>query len=246
MAAALMVMIHFMAKRRGFAAHPAPTFRKFVTTTRKAFLSLMTPVILFGGMMIGVFTPTEAAFAAAAYALILGLFVYREISWRELPKLFLDTVETNGVVLVLVMTASLLGWVLARAQVPQMLGAWILETTRNPLLILLMINVFLLIVGCFMETLAALIVLTPVFMPVIKAVGIDPVHFGLVIVLNLMIGTLTPPVGIVLFVVARVAKLPFEVVTRATAPFLVPLIVVLILITVFPELVLLLPRVIFG
>jgi tripartite ATP-independent transporter DctM subunit len=127
-----------------------------------------------------------------------------------------------------------------------MLGEWILGTTRSPLLILLLINVFLIIVGCFMETLAALLILTPVFMPVIKAVGIDPVHFGLVMVLNLMIGTLTPPVGIVLFVVARVAKLPFEEVTRAAAPFLVPLIVVLLLITVFPELVLWLPRLVFG
>ncbi len=246
MAAALMVMIRFMAKKRGFGAHPAPTWREFRTKSRRALLSLMTPVILFGGMMIGVFTPTEAAFAAATYALILGLVVYREIKWRELPKLFLDTVETNAVVLMLVMTASLFGWVLARAQVPQQLGAWILGVSRNPLIILLMINVFLLFVGCFMEALAALIILIPVFMPIIKAVGIDPVHFGLVVVLNLMIGTLTPPVGIVLFVVARVAKLPFEVVTRATAPFLVPLIVVLLLITVFPELVLFLPRVIFG
>jgi tripartite ATP-independent transporter DctM subunit len=246
MAAALMVQIRWMAQKRGFGAHPAPTLREFATKSRKAFLSLMTPVILFGGMMAGVFTPTEAAFAAAAYALVLGLFVYREISWRDLPKVFLHTVETNAVVLMLVMTASLFGWVLARAQVPQELGAWILGATQNPLVILLLINVFLLIVGCFMEALAALIILIPVFMPVIKAVGIDPVHFGLVAVLNLMIGTLTPPVGIVLFVVARVAKLPFEEVTRATAPFLVPLVLVLLLITVFPELVLFLPRVIFG
>jgi tripartite ATP-independent transporter DctM subunit len=146
----------------------------------------------------------------------------------------------------LVMTASLMGWVLARAQVPQQLGAWILGTTRNPLIILLMVNVFLLIVGCFMEALAAMIILVPVFLPVIQSVGIDPVHFGIVMVLNLMIGTLTPPVGIVLFVVARVAKLPFEVVTRATVPFLVPLIAVLVLITVFPELVLWLPRQVLG
>lgn len=246
MAGALMVMIRWMAHRRGFGAHPAPTFREFATKSRKAFLSLMTPVILFGGMMIGVFTPTEAAFIAASYALVLGVFVYREISWRELPRLFLDTVETNAVVLMLVMTASLMGWVLARAQVPQQLGAFILGTTRNPLIILLMINIFLLIVGCFMEALAAMIILVPVFMPVIQSVGIDPVHFGLVMTLNLMIGTLTPPVGIVLFVVARVANLPYEVVMRATAPFLIPLIAVLILITLFPPLVLWLPNLIFG
>lgn len=246
MAGALMAMIRWMAHRRGFGAHPAPTFREFTTKSRKAFLSLMTPVILFGGMMIGVFTPTEAAFIAASYALVLGVFVYREISWRDLPRIFLDTVETNAVVLMLVMTASLMGWVLTRAQVPQQLGAWILGTTRNPVIILLMINIFLLIVGCFMEALAALIILVPVFMPVIQSVGIDPVHFGLVMVLNLMIGTLTPPVGIVLFVVARVANLPFEVVTKATAPFLIPLIVVLVLITIFPPLVLWLPNLIFG
>ncbi len=246
MAGALMAMIRWMAHKRGFGAHPAPTFRGFVTKTRQAFLSLMTPVILFGGMMIGVFTPTEAAFIAASYALVLGVFVYREISWRELPRIFLDTVETNAVVLMLVMTASLMGWVLTRAQVPQQLGTLILGTTRNPLIILLMINIFLLIVGCFMEALAALIILVPVFMPVIQSVGIDPVHFGLVMVLNLMIGTITPPVGIVLFVVARVANLPFEVVTKATAPFLIPLIVVLVLITIFPPLVLWLPNLIFG
>ena len=246
MAGALMVMIRWMAYRRGFGAHPAPTFREFVIKTRKSFLSLMTPVILFGGMMVGVFTPTEAAFIAASYALVLGVFVYREISWRDLPRLFLDTVETNAVVLMLVMTASLMGWVLARAQVPQQLGTFILGTTRNPLIILLMINIFLLIVGCFMEALAAMIILVPVFMPIIQSVGIDPVHFGLVMTLNLMIGTITPPVGIVLFVVSRVANLPFEVVTKATAPFLIPLIAVLILITVFPPLVLWLPNLIFG
>ena len=246
MAGALMVMIRWMAHRRGFGAHPAPTFREFVTKTRKSFLSLMTPVILFGGMMVGVFTPTEAAFIAASYALVLGVFVYREISWRDLPRLFLDTVETNAVVLMLVMTASLMGWVLARAQVPQQLGTFILGTTRNPLIILLMINIFLLIVGCFMEALAAMIILVPVFMPIIQSVGIDPVHFGLVMSLNLMIGTITPPVGIVLFVVSRVANLPFEVVTKATAPFLIPLIAVLMLITVFPPLVLWLPNLIFG
>jgi tripartite ATP-independent transporter DctM subunit len=246
MAAAQMALIRWMAHKRGFGAHPAPTLREFVTRTRKAFLSLMTPVILFGGMMAGIFTPTEAAFVAAVYALVLGVFVYREVSWRDLPRLFLDTVETNAVVLMLVMTASLMGWVLTRAQVPQQLGAWILGNTRNPLVILLMINVFLLIVGCFMEAIAALIILVPVFMPIIQSVGIDPVHFGLVMVLNLMIGTLTPPVGIVLFVVARVAKLPFETVTRATAPFLIPLIIVLMLITIFPPLVTWLPNLIFG
>ncbi len=246
MGGSLMIMVVWMAKRRGFGLRPAPTFSVALTKTRRAVLSLMTPVILFGGMFGGMFTPTEAAFAAATYGLVLGTIVYREIGWRDLSRLFLDTVETNGVVLVLVMTASLFGWVMARAQVNQQLGNLLLGATKNPLILLLIINVFLLIVGCFMETLAAMVILVPVLLPVVKAVGIDPVHFGLVLVLNLIIGTLTPPIGIVLFVMARVAKLPFEVVTRATAPFLIPLIAVLLLITVFPELVLWLPRLVLG
>lgn len=246
MAAALMVMVAWMSRRRGYPAQPAPPLRVVLQRTRKAFLSLMTPVILFGGMLLGVFTPTEAAFVAASYALVLGLGVYREIRWRDLPRIALETVETNAVVLMLVMTASLFGWVLARAQVPQQLGAWILGVSQDPLVILLLINAFLLIVGCFMEALAALLILVPVFLPIVQAVGIDPVHFGVVMVLNLMIGTLTPPIGIVLFVVARVAQIPFERVTRATAPFLVPLVVVLLLITVFPGMVLVLPRLVLG
>lgn len=246
MGGSLMVMVVWMAKRRGFGLQPAPTLSTVASKTRRAVLPLMTPVILFGGMFGGMFTPTEAAFAASAYALFLGLVVYREIPWRELPKIFLETAETNAVVLVLVMTASLFGWVMARAQVNQQLGNLLLGGTKNPLILLMIINVFLLIVGCFMEAVAAMVILVPVFMPVIKALGIDPVHFGLVLVLNLMIGTLTPPIGIVLFVVARVAKLPFEEVTRATAPFLVPLIVVLLLITIFPQLVLWLPNLLFG
>jgi tripartite ATP-independent transporter DctM subunit len=246
MAGALMVMVAWMSGRRGYPRHPAPTWLEAARRTRRATLSLLTPAILFGGMLSGVFTPTEAAFVAAAYALALGLFIHRELGWRDLPALFLETVETNAVVLMLVMTSSLFGWILARAQVPQQLGQWMLGISSEPLVLLLVINVFLLIVGCFMEALAALVILVPVFLPVIKAVGIDPVHFGLVMVLNLMIGTLTPPIGIVLFVVARVAQLPFETVTRATAPFLVPLIAVLLLITVFPELVLFLPRLVLG
>jgi len=192
-------------------------------------------------MMAGVFTPTEAAFAAAVYALILGLFVYREIKWRELPKLFLETVETNAVVLMLVMTASLFGWVLARAQVPQMLGAWILGTTQNPLLILLMLNVFLLIVGCFMEALAALIILVPVFMPVIKAVGIDPVHFGVVYTVNSMIGTITPPVGMIMYVVCALGKVGILEFTREVWPFLIALTIALALVTYIPSLAMWLP-----
>ncbi len=246
MAAALMVMVAWQARRRSFPAHPFPGGRVALRRAGRAAPSLLTPVLLFGGMLSGAFTPTEAAFVAAAYALLLGLVVHRELSWREVPRLFRETVETNAVVLALVMNSALFAWVLARAQVPQQLASWFLAVSPNPFVVLTVINVFLLLVGCVMEGLAALIILVPVFLPVVRALGIDPVHFGVVMVLNLMIGTLTPPIGIVLFVVSRVAGLPFERVVRVTAPFLVPLVAVLLLITYVPGLVLFLPRLVLG
>ncbi|MDR7482639.1 MAG: TRAP transporter large permease [Armatimonadota bacterium] len=246
MAALLMVMVAWMSHRRGYRAHPFPGIREMTHRTWRAAPSLLTPALLLGGMLGGVFTPTEAAFVAAAYALVLGLVVHRELRWRDVPRLFRETVETNGVVLLLVMASSLFGWVLTRAQLPQQLGAWFLAASTDPLVVLLLINLFLLVVGCFMEALAALVILVPLFLPVIKTLGIDPVHFGVLMVLNLMIGTLTPPIGIVLFVVSRVANLPFEAVVRSTLPFLVPLVCVLLLITVFPDLVLFVPRLVLG
>lgn len=246
MAAALMLQLAWISRRRGYPRHPLPPVRTVAARTWAALPSLATPAILLGGMLSGVFTPTEAGAVAAAYALLLGLVIHRELRVRDLPRLFLDTVEANGVILILVMTSSLFAFVLARAQVPQHLAAWLVDVAPSPLAFLLLVNLFLLLVGCFLEGLAAIIILTPVLLPAAKLLGIDPVHFGVVMVLNLMIGTLTPPVGIVLFVVSRVAGLPFESVVRSTAPFLIPLVAVLLLITVWSDLVLFLPRVVLG
>lgn len=246
MAAALMVQLAVVSRRRGYPRHPLPPAGTVARRAWRAAPSLLTPVLLLGGMLSGVFTPTEAAFVAAAYALVLGLAVHRELRWRDLRGLFAEAVETNGVVLILVMTSSLFAWVLARTRLPQELGDWLVGLAPDRLTVLLLVNLFLLGVGCFMEALAALIILVPVLLPAVQALGTDPVHFGVVMVLNLMIGTLTPPVGIVLFVVSRVAGLPFEDVVRATAPFLPPLVAVLVAITVWPDLVLFLPRWVLG
>lgn len=246
MAAALMLHLAWISRRRGYPRQPLPPLKTVGRRAWAALPSLATPAILLGGMLSGAFTPTEAGAVAAAYAILLGLVIHRELHLRDLPRLFLETVEANGVILALVMTSSLFAWVLARAQVPQMLGSWLVRVSPNPLLALLAINLFLLVVGCFLEALAAIIILVPVLLPAVKLLGVDPVHFGVVMVLNLMIGTLTPPVGIVLFVVSRVAQLPFETVVRATAPFLVPLLAVVLLITVWPDLVLFLPRLVLG
>ena len=146
----------------------------------------------------------------------------------------------------LVMTASLFGWVITRAQVPQMMGKFLVGISSNPLIILFMINIFLLFVGCFMEAIAAQMILIPILLPVVLKLGISPIHFGIIMVLNLMIGTLTPPIGVVLYVTAKVADISFEEVTKATLPFLIPLLIVLLLITIFPQLTMFLPRLLLG
>jgi len=158
----------------------------------------------------------------------------------------LDTVETTGVVMALVMTASLLGYCISVSRLPQEFGGWLTGLTQNPLVYLAIVNVLLLVVGCFMEALAAMLVLIPILVPVAAKLGIDPVHFGLVFVLNLMIGTITPPVGVVLYVTAKVANVPFERIARAVLPYLVPLFAVLALITVWPAVTTFLPSVLLG
>lgn len=246
MAAALMVQLAWMSWRRGYPRRPLPTVRTVANRGWAALPSLATPAILLGGMLSGAFTPTEAGVVAAAYALLLGVVIHRELRLRDVPLLFLKTAEENGVILILVMASSLFAWVLARAQVPQALASWLASLSASPVVFLLAVNVFLLLVGCFLEALAAILILVPVLLPAAKLLGVDPVHFGVVMVLNLMIGTLTPPVGIVLFVVSRVAQLPFETVVRSTAPFLPPLLAVLLATTLWPDLVLFLPRVVLG
>ena len=204
-------------------------------------MALMTPVILIGGMATGLFTPTEAAVAAVAWALFLGFFWYRTMNWRMLVKISMDTIETTAAVLFIVGAASVFAWVLTTTQVTEAIGTWALSISSNPLVFLLLANLFMLFVGCFMETIAAITILVPVFMPIIAKLGIDPMHFGLIMVLNLMIGLLTPPVGLVLFVLQKVAKLSFEATVRAVMPWMLPLLATLVLITYVPSLVLWLP-----
>ncbi len=223
-----------------------------------AVLPLLTPAIIIGGMSFGLFTPTEAAVCACAYALLLSTVIHRGLNWafaragqppryavlslRQFIRVTMDTLETTAVVLFIVAGASIFGWVLTTTRTTDALGEWIITFASDPITFLLLVNVFLLIVGCFMETIAAITILTPVLLPVAVKLGIDPVHFGLIMVLNLMIGLLTPPVGMVLYVLTRVAKITFEECVRACAPWLIPLLLVLALITFVPETVLWLPR----
>jgi tripartite ATP-independent transporter DctM subunit len=246
MAGALMLMVTEVARRRNMPRHPFPGLGDLWLAYRRAHWALMTPVILFGGMIAGLFTPTEAAAVATCYALILGLFVYGDFNLKTLPALIVDTVETTGVVLALVMTAAALGWCLSISRIPQTVGPMIVDLVGNPLMFLLAVNVLLLVVGCFMEALAAMLILIPILTPAAAQFGIDPIQFGLIFVLNLMIGTITPPVGVVLFVTSKIAGISFESMSRAIVPWLMPLLAVLMAITLWPPLTTWLPRLVMG
>ena len=208
----------------------------------QAVLPIMTPVLLIGGMTTGIFTPTEGAIAACVWAMVLGLAWYRTLSWKMFVKVCLDTVETTATVMFIVAAASIFGWMLTATGVTAQIASWVLAVTKEPWLFLLMANLLMLFVGCFLEPTAAITILVPILLPIARQLGIDPVHFGLVMVLNLMIGLLHPPMGMVLFVLARVAQLSVERTTMAILPWLFPLLASLILLTYVPAIVLWLPR----
>jgi len=208
----------------------------------QAALPIMTPVLLIGGMTTGIFTPTEGAIAACLWAMVLGFAWYKTLDFKMFVKVCLDTVETTATVLFIVAAASIFGWMLTATGVTAAISEWVLGFTQNPLVFLLLANLLMLFVGCFLEPTAAITILVPILVPICQKLGIDLVHFGLVMVLNLMIGLLHPPMGMVLFVLARVAKLSVERTTIAILPWLVPLLGSLVIITYFPKLVLWLPK----
>jgi tripartite ATP-independent transporter DctM subunit len=207
-----------------------------------AVMALMAPVILIGGMTLGLFTPTEAAVAAVIWSLFLGLIRYRSMTLKSLAKATFDTIETTASVLFIVTAASIFAWLLTVSQAAQILSDAILGFTQNKWVFLLLANILILFVGCFIDTIAAITILVPILLPIVLKLGIDPVHFGLIMTLNLMIGLLHPPLGMVLFVLARVSRLSVERTTVAILPWLIPLMLALVAITYIPELTLWLPQ----
>ncbi len=238
----MMLYVTYCARRYNLGRDQAFNWKVLGLTFIAALPPLLTPAIIMGGMTFGWFTPTEAAIAACAWAMILGIFLYGSLSFKQFYKVTLDTVETTAGVLLIVGAASLFGWVLTTTRITEYAAEALLAYTSNRYVILLLINVLLLIVGCFLEPIASISILVPVLMPVITKVGIDPVHFGVVMTLNLMIGLLHPPLGMVLFVLARISKLSIERTTMAILPWLIPLLASLVAITLIPELTLWLPR----
>lgn len=240
----LIIVAAIWAKRKGYPRGESWKLIEIWTTFRKAFLSLLLLVVVIGGIVFGIFTATEASAVAVAYCLLLVL-AYREITVKDLPAIFAESVTTTAIVLLLVATSAALSWVMSYEELPQTITAGLLSVSDNPIVLLLLINLILLAVGIFMDMTPAVLIFTPIFLPVVTELGMHPVHFGIMMVLNLCIGLCTPPVGSVLFVGVGVAGVKLTEVLRPLLPLFLMMLISLMLVTFIPELSLWLPRV-FG
>jgi tripartite ATP-independent transporter DctM subunit len=243
MGLSLMIMVALYSHRRGYPRDASFSVSRLWETFKRAFLPLQTPTIIIGGILTGIFTPTESAIAAVVYAMFLGLFVYRTLTWRHILRVSMDTIETSAAILMIVASATIFAWILIDQQVAVILADALLGFSQNKTVILIIIMGVVLLIGCFMETIAAITILVPVLLPIAQTVGIDTVHLGIIVILNLMLGLLTPPVGMVLYVLSKVSGVKFEQCVTATAPFIVPLLIVLGLLTFLPDVAMWLPEV---
>ncbi len=240
MGLALMILVFIFAVRYKFERHPFH-FKVMVRQFFSSVLSLITPLIILAGFTTGWFTPTEASSIAVAYSLVISLLVYRTMDWKTFKKCLLESAITSANTLFIIGTSTLFTYVLVKEGVSQQIANFILGISDNPAVILLIINIILLILGMFMEPGAILTLMLPVLLPIVKPLGIDLVHFGVVMVLNLMIGQVTPPFGVCLFIISDVAKIKLDKLYRSILPFLIPLIIVLLLCTYIPGIVTWLP-----
>ncbi len=246
MAAVLMLFVYFVSKKNNYGAASGEEAMCVRQAFAEAKWSLLVPIIILGGIYGGIFTPTEAAIVASNYAIFIGIFVYKEIRFKDLYAIFTKTALVAGTCLILVSTATALGRILTMEQLTVTLANGLLSWSSNPYVILLLINLFLFLVGMVMETLAAIIILAPIFLPILIPLGVDPVHFGVVMAVNLVIGMCTPPVGVNLFVASRLGAIPIESMVRWLLPMLGLLAMVLFLVTYVPQFSLFLPSLVRG
>ncbi|WP_319410868.1 TRAP transporter large permease [uncultured Cohaesibacter sp.] len=242
----LMIMVYVIAKIRHYPKDSKASCREVAISFSRAVIPLLTPLIIVGGIFAGIFSPTEAAVVAASYALILGTLVYRELTWAKLFAVLRDTLNHTASVGLLMMGVNLFGYVLAKEQIPQHVAQFFLDFSSNPLTFLLIVNLLLLFLGTFIEVLAILLLIVPVLVTASMSYGIDPIHFGVLVILNLMIGILTPPMGVALFVVSKVGDIPFGKLAVGILPFLIPLFGLLALLTLVPSLVTFIPNLLMG
>lgn len=246
LAVTLSVMIAFMSRTHGFPRDPRSSPLQIARSFLRASFALLTPTVILVGLIGGVFTPTEAGAVAVAYALFLSLVVYRALRLRDLPKVLVETMVTTAIVTFIISNVSAFSWALVVTRSGDAFVEAIRSVSDDPAIVLLLINGLLLILGALIESGAVLILMTPLLVPLALSMGVDPVHLGVVMVLNLMIGCATPPVGMSLFVTAHVAGIPVERMMRAILPFLVPLIITLLAVTFWPSLTLFLPSLLFD
>ncbi len=239
---ALMLYIAIIANKRNYPRGVSYKFKEFVIYTIKAFPALLTPVILLGGIYTGVMTPTEAGAVAAFYAIIISFFVYRAMGLKQLIEVIVDTVKTTGTLTLIVGAAFTFSYIVAFEHIPQVIAQFLLGITTNKYILLLLINILFIILGMFIDTSVITVVFIPMVLPLVKSLGIDLVHFGVVIVLNMMIGLSTPPMGMLLFIVSGISNTPLKIIIKEAIPMILVLLGVLLLITYIPELVLFVPQ----
>jgi C4-dicarboxylate transporter, DctM subunit len=231
----LIIVAYFISRKRGYGKEEKSSLKDIAIAFKNAILAMLMPVIILGGIYGGIFTPTEGSVVAVVYGLIVGLLIYKEIKWRDLPEIFISSAVTSAVILFIISCASIFGFLLTREQIPQQISNIMLGATTNPIMLLIIINIILLIVGTFLETAAAIVILAPILVPVVSAAGIDLVHFGVIMVVNLAIGMVTPPVGINLFVASNIANIKLEQIVRAIIPFIIILIVDVLILSFMPS-----------
>jgi tripartite ATP-independent transporter DctM subunit len=246
MGIALMIIVYVVSGQRNYPRERRATFRELLDSILGALSAVFTPVIIIGGMVSGIFTPTEASVGATVYALVLTMFIYKEVKLKDLPRILWETLESSVRVLFIISAAGIFGWLLIHQRVPETVIKGLLSLSGNPWVVLLIINIILLILGCFMEGISVLLLTIPVFVPVITKLGIDPVHFGLIMTLNSMIGLLTPPVGMVLYTMSSISKIPVWDLAHELRWHIIALMVVLGLITQVPSITTFIPNLLMG
>ncbi len=242
----LMITVYIISVKRGYPTQPRATFREIARSFKGALSAIFAPVLIVGGILTGVFTPTEASVAACFYAVAISVLFYREVNLKRLVEILMETVDQTVRVLFIIAAAGLFGWLLIQQRVPEAVIQFLLSLSQNPNVILLIINVILLILGCFMEAISVMLLTIPIFMPLIGKVGIDPVHFGVVMTFNLMVALLTPPVGMVLYTVSCVGEVSLWELASELKWHIVALIVCLAIITFVPGFVTLIPNLVMG
>ncbi|WP_422446723.1 TRAP transporter large permease [Thermoanaerobacterium sp. DL9XJH110] len=237
----LIAQNYYYSKKNGYLGEGKFRVGEFIASFIDSIFALLMPVIILGGIYSGVFTPTESAVIASAYGLIVGMLVYRELKLKDIPEILAESAKGTSKILVLIAAAMFFGWFLASQQIPQRISATVLSYTTNPYLILLFFNIILLIAGTFLDSTASIVLLTPIFLPIMQQLNINPLLMGIVMTVNLAIGQITPPVGLNLFVTCGIAKIKFDDIIRPIVPFILGLVFVVLLITYIPSLSLYLP-----